>query len=161
MCRTKLYRFVQEHNMYNPIHENCIRVWNMNFKTLKENYNTWGTEKNIKSGILPLHTVLSTVLVKSKVRYILTIFPTFFFTWNYNPIWPILLLKVGNRHDKVIQLSAPFNYPEWIPIRKAVYLVCHLFITCNDTMPPSKSQRLSNRGPPQYCTSVFVESFPV
>ena len=48
VCRTKLYRFVQEHNMYNPIHENCIRVWNMNFKTLKENYNTWGTEKNIK-----------------------------------------------------------------------------------------------------------------
>ena len=52
----------------------------MNFKTLKENYNTWGTEKNIKSGILPVHTVLSTVLVKSKtkVRYILTIFPTIF-----------------------------------------------------------------------------------
>ena len=34
--------------MYNPIHENCIGVWNMNFKILKENYKTWGTEKTLK-----------------------------------------------------------------------------------------------------------------
>ena len=157
MCRTKLYRFVQEHNMYNPIHENCIRVWNMNFKTLKENYNTWGTQKNIKN----FTSSYSSGEIKDESSLHFDDFSDLLFHVNYNPIWPILLLKVANRHDKVIQLSAPFNYPEWIPIRKAVYLVCHLFITCNDTMPPSKSQRLSNRGPPQYCTSVFVESFPV